>query len=331
MSTIRDVARRAGVAPITVSRVINDAAYVSDETRQRVEQAIAELHYVPNKLAQSLRSNRTNILALVLTDITNPFWTTLARGAEDAASEENLNVILCNTDENPVKQANYTRLLLQRQVDGFLLAPTENTVESIAPILRQKVPLVILDRKIPGAQVDVVRGDSEGGAYELARYVIAQGHRRIGFVSGPPTASTSAQRAAGYRRALEDAGLEIDPALISFGEFRQESGYQQMLRLLKVTPPPTALFAANNFLAVGAMRALDELGLEVPGAISVVAFDDLPGARPFLTVAVQPAYEMGYRATKLLLEQIANPENAPIQEVVFPVRLIVRESCRAIS
>jgi LacI family transcriptional regulator len=166
MPTIRDVAQRAGVAPITVSRVINKSGYVSDETRQRVEQAIEELQYVPNTLAQSLRFDRTNIFALIVTDITNPFWTTLARGAEDAASEENLNLIVCNTDENPAKQSNYIELLLQRRIDGFLLAPAENTAESIAPLLKRQVPLVVLDRRIPGVQVDVVRGDSERGAYD---------------------------------------------------------------------------------------------------------------------------------------------------------------------
>jgi LacI family transcriptional regulator len=329
MPTIRDVARRAGVAPITVSRVINDSDYVSAETRRRVEQAIEELQYVPNTLAQSLRFNRTNILALILTDITNPFWTTLARGAEDAANEEDLNVILCNTDENPAKQSNYIDLLLQRRVDGFLLAPAESTLESIEPILKQRVPFVVLDRKIPGIQVDIVRGDSERGAYDLTRYLIDLGHREIAILTGPPSISTSAERVTGYRQALEDNGIAPNPAWISYGEFRQESGYVQTLRLLALSERPTALLAANNFIAVGAMQALSENGLDVPGDISLAGFDDIASVRPFLTVVVQPAYEMGFRATKLLLQHIANRDDAPIEEVVFPLRLIPRESTTA--
>jgi LacI family transcriptional regulator len=333
MPTIRDVARRAGVAPITVSRVINNSGYVSAETRRRVEEAIAELKYVPNALAQGLRFNRTNVIALVVSDITNPFWTTVARGAEDAASEENLSVILCNTDENAVKQDKYVRLLLQRQVDGFLLVPSQNTVESVALIQHQKVPLVIMDRQVSGVTVDVVRGDSEGGAYDLTCYLIGLGHRRIAVLSGPKTASTSTQRVAGYKRAFADAGLKADSKLVSYGKFHQDSGYQRTREILTLLERPTALFAANNFIAIGVMKALYEAGLRVPEDVSVVSFDDLPLGllvQPFLTVVAQPAYDMGYRATKLLLKRIDNPDEASAEEIVLPTQLLVRQSCRLV-
>ena len=333
MPTIRDVARRAGVAPITVSRVINNKGYVSEGTRQRVEEAIAELNYVPNALAQGLRFNRTNVIALVLSDVTNPFWTTVARGTEDAASEENYSVILCNTDEDIAKHDRYAQLLLRRQVDGILLVPVSNTADTIRFIQQQGVSLVILDRQMPGVSVDIVRADSEGGAYELTRYLTELGHRRIAILSGPEIVSTSTQRVAGYQRALHDTHLEVDPELISYGRFYQDSGYERTMSLLALSRPPTAIFAGNNFIAIGVMKALYEAGLRIPEDMSVVGFDDLPPGllvRPFLTVADQPAYEMGYRATKLLLERIASSDKPSYREIVLPTQLVIRQSCRAI-
>jgi LacI family transcriptional regulator len=169
MPTIREVAKRAGVAPITVSRVINNSDYVGQETRQRVEAAIADLGYVPNTLARSLRFKKTNTLALVLPDITNPFWTTVARGVEDAASDRGFNVILCNTDESEAEQTKYLTVLLQKQIDGVLLAPARSAAEPVELIQKQGVPVVVIDRRVPHSQVDLVRGDSERGAYRLTR------------------------------------------------------------------------------------------------------------------------------------------------------------------
>lgn len=333
MATIRDVARRAGVAPITVSRVINNSGYVSDGTRARVEKAIADLKYVPNALAQGLRFNKTNVIALVLSDVTNPFWTTVARGTEDAANEANYSVVLCNTDEDVAKQDRYVQLLLRRQVDGFLLVPASNTTDTVRFIQNQRVPLVILDRQLVGAVVDTVRGDSEGGAYDLTRHLIELGHRRIAILSGPETASTSTQRVAGYRRALREARLKADPRLVSYGPFYQDSGYERTVGLLALTRPPTAIFAGNNFIAIGMMKALYEAGVRIPDDISVVGFDDLPAGllvQPFLTVAAQPAYEMGYRATTLLLQRIGDAGAAPCQTIVLPTELVIRQSSRAV-
>ena len=313
--------------------MINNSGYVSERTRQRVEEAIAELNYVPNALSQGLRFNKTNVIALVLSDVTNPFWTTVARGTEDASNEENYSVILCNTDEDVAKQDKYVQLLLRRQVDGFLLVPVSNTVDTIRSIQQQSVSLVTLDRQLSGISVDIVRADSEGGAYELTRYLTELGHRRIAILSGPEIVSTSTQRVAGYRRALQDAHLKVDSELISFGKFYQESGYERTMKLLALSRPPTAIFAGNNFIAIGVMKALYESGLRIPEDMSVVGFDDLPPGllvQPFLTVAAQPAYEMGYRATKLLLERIANSGEPSYQEIVLPTQLVIRQSCRSL-
>jgi LacI family transcriptional regulator len=190
-----------------------------------------------------------------------------------------------------------------------------------------------MDRQVSGVTVDVVRGDSEGGAYDLTCYLIGLGHRRIAVLSGPKTASTSTQRVAGYKRAFADAGLKVDAKLVSYGRFHQDSGYQRTREILTLSQRPTAMFAANNFIAIGVMKGLYEAGLRVPEDMSVTAFDDLPLGlliQPFLTVVAQPAYDMGYRAAKLLLKRIANPDEASAEEIVLPTQLLVRQSCRPV-
>lgn len=329
MPTIRDVAKRAGVAPTTVSRVVNNSGYVGKETRERVEATIAEMGYVPNTLARSLRFKKTNTLALVLPDVTNPFWTTVARGVEDAASDRGFNVILCNTDESETEQAKYLTVLLQKQIDGILLAPARSTDEPVTAIQKQGVPVVVLDRRVPGNQVDMVRGDSVKGAYRLVRLLLTLGHQRIAMLGGPQDVSTALDRVAGYRQALVETGLDADGSLIYYGEFTQASGYEMTQQALTATPRPTALFAANNFIAIGSLRALRDAGLRVPEDMTLVSFDDLPPAfviDPFLTVAAQPAYEMGHQATELLLARLSGQAPKEYQEIVLPTETIVRRS-----
>lgn len=334
MPTIRDVAKRAGVAPITVSRVINNSGYVSAQTRARVEAAVEELGYVPNRLARSLRLKRTNTLALVVTDITNPFWTTVVRGVEDAANDAGFTVILCNTDESEAKQDAYLQVLLQKRVDGILFVPASGAAEPVNRVQKQGIPIVVLDRRVPDARVDVVRGDSEGGAYLLVRHLLDLGHRRIAVLSGPQIVSTSVERVSGYCRALREAGLGEGAEQVYYGQFTQPSGYQAAQEALERTPQPTALFATNNFIAVGALRALGDAGLRVPEDISLVSFDDLTSElviEPFLTVADQPAYEMGRRAAELLTDRVSGLAGSGYNEIVLTTELIVRRSCGPVN
>jgi len=329
MPTIRDVAKQAGVAPMTVSRVINNSGYVSDETRARVEAAIAQLGYVPNMLGPSLRFNQTNTLALVLTDITNPFWTTLARGVEDAAQEAGYSVILCNTDESEEKQDQYLTMLLKRRIDGILLVPSSSMSNIVHNIKTQGVKVVVLDREVNDADVDVIQGDSVGGAYRLTRYLIDLGHQHVAILSGPKNVSTSSQRVTGYCQAMDEANLSHNAANVHWGEFSQSMGYEMAERALQGAPRPTALLAVNNFIANGALRALRDKGIRVPEDISVVSFDDIPvsiNPMPFLTVAAQPAYEMGYQATQLLVARLANEGPDTVQKIILPVEILVRQS-----
>ena len=334
MATIKEVAHRAGVAPITVSRVVNNSGYVSESTRQRVESAAAELNYVPNMLARSLRSNRTDTLALILTDITNPFWTTVARGAEDAASAHGFSLILCNTDEHEAKQDQYVSMLLQKRVDGFLYVPANDRPDPIYQIHKQGIPVVVLDRKVHGVEVDFVRSASEEGAYKLTTHLLELGHQRIAMLNGPLNVATAKERLAGYKLAMNQANLKLDEALTFYGEFTVESGRQMMEELLQMKKLPTALFAANNFIAIGALQILRSKGLRAPEDISVVCFDDIPASyvvEPFLTVVAQPAYQIGQRAAELLVERIIQPNQQDFQDIVFVPELIVRESCQQIT
>ena len=250
MPTIKDVANRAGVAPITASRVINDSGYVSETTRQRVEVAIEELGYVPNRIARSLRSKETYTLALVLSDIANPFWPIVARGVEDVANEDGFSVILGNTDESEAKEYDYVRVLLQKQVDGFILVPTRSDTRSIALIRKQKVPLVVVDRSV-WAPVDTGAIGLSPWPRRPTCHLLEAGHTRIAMLSGPREVSTAVDRVAGYRRALTEAGIPVDERMVIYGTFTQPGGYEMTQQVLALTPRPTAYFAANNFIAIG--------------------------------------------------------------------------------
>ena len=333
MTTIHDVAKKAGVAPITVSRVINNSGYVSEALRAKVNAAIEELGYVPNVLARSLKSKRTNTIALVFTDITNPFFNFMARGVEDAASDAGFNVIFCNTDESQEQELKYIHLLLQKQVDGILLVPADIQSKSIDIIREQETPLVIVDRRVTHKDVDIVRGDSEGGAYQITKYLIDLGHRRISLLTGPQQVSTAEDRVQGYKRAMKTHGLQ-DYIDYHYGFFNQHSGADQTRMLFSRDVKPTAIFAGNNLISIGALAALRELQLKVPENVAMVCFDGIPdnlSSLPFMTAVLQPSYEMGKKATELLIERIQAKPNMPIdyQEIVFPCEYIFRDSSGA--
>lgn len=332
MATIHDVAKKAGVAPITVSRVINNSGYVSEKVRTRVNQAVDDLGYVPNILARSLKSKRTNTIALVFTDITNPFFNFMARGVEDSASDAGYNVIFCNTDESSEQESKYVQLLLQKQVDGILLVPADTHSKSVQVIQDQKTPVVVIDRCVSNKNVDVVRGDSEGGAYLMTKHLIDLGHHRITLFSGPEAVSTSQDRVRGYLQAMEDHGLTkyID---YHYGNFARQSGMELTKSIFskKDTAKPTAIFAANNLIAVGILTELRNLKIRVPNDVAVASFDGIPEnltVMPFLTNVAQPSYKMGQKATEILISRIKEKPDSTskFKEIIFPVELNIAES-----
>jgi LacI family transcriptional regulator len=330
MPTISDVARRAGVSPATVSRVLQSAKNVRPDTRERVQRAIEELGYVPSVAAQSLRSKRTHSLALVVSDITNTFWTTVARGVEDVAHQHDYSVLLCNTDEDLAKQLRYLDFLISQQVDGVIIAPYDSDARHLEKLRSRKIPTVLVDRRIEGWEVDSVCGDSLAGARALVQHLIALGHTRIAVLSGPASTSTAEDRVAGYCIALSEAGIPLDPRLIMRGEFRNGTGEELTYQLLDQGLSPTAIFATNNAIALGVIGALSSRGLRIPQDIALVCFDDLPNASrlfPFLTVVAQPAYDLGVNAAQLLLSRLGSEVPLRPRSVVLPSRLIIRHSC----
>ncbi|ASS69264.1 MULTISPECIES: substrate-binding domain-containing protein [unclassified Paenibacillus] len=330
MTTIYDIAREAGVSAMTVSRVINNSGRISAETRMRVRRVMEELHYVPNSNARSLVIQKTHILSLLITDITNPFYTTLARGAEDTAKTYGYRLLLGNSDEDYGKEKDYVDMILSTRVDGVLFAPAgDGSGDHLRLLERQGIPYVLLDREVPGIAADRIAGESREGAMLLVRHLLELGHRRIAFVGGSRDVSTVRDREAGYREALEQAGIPADSSLILHLHYRDGLQPHALDGLLRQPEPPTAVLAANNFLAVGIIRSLRSLGLRVPEDLSVVCFDDLGHAsslHPFLTVAAQPAYRFGSLGMERLIARIEGNAGTEPHTKVLPVELIIRES-----
>jgi LacI family transcriptional regulator len=332
MPTLHDVARAAGVSIATVSATINQSAYVSPELQARVHTAIKELGYHPDGIARSLKKRSTQTLGLIISDISNPFFTALVRGIEDAANARGYALILCNTDECLEKERGYIRLLWSRRVDGLIMAPAGAREDYQRSDLEGGIPLVFIDRKLSGISADAVVVDNVGGARQAVEYLLRLGHRRIAAITGLPHISTTHERIEGYRQALESAGLRVDPTLMVCGNSRLEGGYQAARTLLALPRRPTAFFATNNLMAIGLMRAVAECGLRCPVDLSVACFDDFEWAsvfHPRLTTVAQPIYDMGVKAAELLFARLEGGRDGDPQEVILSPTLVVRDSCAA--
>ncbi|MEO5953801.1 MAG: LacI family DNA-binding transcriptional regulator [Chloroflexia bacterium] len=324
--TLRDVAAHAGVSAITVSRALNNSGYVSQDVRARVITSATELGYVQNAVASSLRANKTQLIAL-LAGVTNPFWSNVARGIEDTAMEAGYGLIMCDTADEPAKEARYIDLLTRRRIDGLIIAATQDSAPILQNLKKRRQPFVLIDRVVEGVAADSVRGDNFGAAYQMTRHLISTGYTRIGMVSGAHNVSTAEERVEGYRSALAESGMETEDTIL-YGQYSEIWGYQATKELMLRENPPEALFAANNFIALGILECLHTLGLRVPEDVAIVCFDDttkVESAR-LLTTASQPAEEMGRAATHLLLQLIDNPDKAP-EEIVLPIDLMIRNSC----
>jgi LacI family transcriptional regulator len=334
MVTIYDIAKKANVSAMTVSKVINDTGRISEKTRTKIKRVMQELNYVPNQMARGLVLQQTRILFLLIADITNPFYTTVARGAEDAAQKYGYRLLFGNSDENLAKESEYIDTLLKTRVDGVLFAPAgDRSLPHLETLKTHNVPFVLIDREVPGMESDIVLGDSREGSRMLVEHLVAHGHRQIAFIGGSLEVSSARLRLQGYFDAHKLNDLPIrDPYIL-------EMTYEPTSDLSKIeswidslVPPPTAVVAGNNVLAVEAIRAFRKRGLQVPEHISVVCFDDLAPSYvidPFLTVAAQQAYQFGYLGVQLLVERIQDRDNPqPWRKIVLPAELLVRSSVR---
>jgi LacI family transcriptional regulator len=334
MSTIRDVARRAGVAVSTVSRVLNESGYVRVETRERVQQAIAELDFRPNLLARGLISRTSYTIALILPDLTNPFYGPLAKGVEAVARAAGFSVIICNTENQPDALVEWIRQLRNNWIKGLLFA-MDPPPEEIWELVNDRIPFVLVDQEVAGFDTDRVVINARDGARQAVRYLAELGHRRIAHIAGPRHAAF--ERYAGYVEALTAAGLQPSQELVSTpGDFSQEHGYEAMRGFLQIPAErrPTAVFCVNDLAAVGALRAVEEAGLKVPEEISIVGYDDILWARlikPGLTTVAQPVEELGRLTAELLVKRINQEPIGSPQRICLNTNLVVRASSAAPS
>jgi LacI family transcriptional regulator len=331
IATMREVAERAGVSVTSVSHVINETRPVSYELRERVLAAMEELGYQPNLLARSLRSGKTHTIGTIVPDSADPFFAEVVRGIEDTAFESGYSLIICNSDANLGKEAFYTDVLAEKQVDGILFLAVGVSTERILDLQQRGIPVVVVDRELPAANADVVVTDNAGGGWSATRHLIDLGHQHIGYIAGPSDLTLSENRSTGYRKALEEADLAADDNLIVRGAFDLESGYRAAHQLLAHSKRPTAIFACNDLMATGAICAAVELGLQVPEDLSVVGYDDIPLAsysNPPLTTIAQPIYDLGVVATSMLLERLNDPDR-PGRRIVLDIELRIRRSTAA--
>lgn len=327
MATIYDVARHAGVSAATVSRVVNGRTTVDAALATRVQQAMRDLDYRPNAVARNLRRQKTSIWAVIISDIGNPFFTSMVRGVEDVAQATGYSVVLCNSDEDPGKEDRYVTAALAEQMAGVIISSTGKAA-TVTRLIDAGTPVVAIDRQIRGATLDTVLSDNEHGAEAATEHLIEAGFQRIACITGPRKTTTAQQRLRGYQQALRHHKRPVDEQLIRHADYREEGGYTAMASLIDSGAEPDAVFAANNLMTVGAMECLVDRGIAVPGQIGVVGFDDIPWAhlvRPSLSTVVQPTYELGRTAALLLAERISEPGRPP-STVTLQTELKIRES-----
>lgn len=331
MATIKDVAERAGVSITTVSHVLNQTRFVSDELRASVLAAVEELNYHPNVLARSLRRGETKTLGLVVPDNSNPYFGAIARTVEDVGFARGYSVILCNSDGQRQKESAYIGVLIAKQVDGLIFIAAGSNPEHLEELTAAGIPVVVADREIPQHLADMVLVDNELGGYEATRHLIGLGHQRIACITGPSDVTPSAGRVHGYRRALAESGIAVHEELVVAGDFRHDGGEATMRGLLRLKEPPSAVLACNDLMAIGALRAIGSAGLHVPRDISLIGYDDIDMAAavsPALTTVAQPAVELATRATSCLVARIQGKRLGESRKrIVLKPRLVIRDSC----
>jgi len=333
MASIDEVARRAGVSPITVSRVMRNHPNVREETRHRVLLAVSDLHYVPNAVARGLKQSRSGLVALVITDMVDPFFTVVTRGVEDAVRKAGMMLVLGNSDNDLALEMEYLRVMGEHRVDGIILLPTPRPVDFALPPLPRSIPLVIIDRSLLGVVADVVRCDTASGVKALCRHLLALGHRRIAIVGGLPETLTWQERVSGYQMAMQEAGLRLPASLVVDGNYKADGG-AAAVRLLMANPAsarPDAIIAAGTKVVGGVLDELVTLGFRIPEDIAVAAVDDpFPKSKfsPRLTVVEQPGYDMGRVAVEMLLSRLPPvSSDAPPREIVFDTTFRIGETC----
>ncbi len=332
MATIYEIAKKAGVSPSTVSRALSGNGYVSKKMKEKIMAIAEEMNYRPNELARALVTKKSYTIGLVVADIGNPFFPALARGVEDAANVEGYNIILCNTDSNATKAREYVRLLSSRQTDGVVFCSASVSDSHVKTVTDSGIPVVLIYPS-NSLKCDMVACDNLSGGMMATEHLIGLGHTSIAIITAKVNRITGADRLKGYKKALAKHNLRLNDDYILDGDYSMESGYDCTKRFLKLKYRPTAIFATNDLMAIGAINAVEDEGLKVPDDIAIVGYDDITMAsfvKPKLTTVAQPKYEMGNLACKVLLDRIKKPD-AQIRSTVLKPKLIVRGSSMVIN
>jgi LacI family transcriptional regulator len=334
--TMKALADQLGLSVSVVSRVLSGQASkyrISKKTEDAILKASEKLDFSANRLARGLRLSKTSTFGFVIPDISNPFFSDIARHIAMEARKLGYSIILCDSEENTEIEKRSLKLLQSWMVDGLIISPVGRTGDHLAELHRDGFPMVVIDRRFSEVDLPYVTSDNFTGAYEGTRHLLEHGHRSIGFVQGIPDSGSNVDRVRGYKAALKEYGVSFKKSLVVGDDFGEKSGYTAAKLLLKRKVRPTAVFLASNLIALGAVRAFAEQGIDIPNDVSVVAFDDEPHsphlATPMTTIAQQTA-EMGRIAVKLLFEQIEGEGKAPPEGILLPTKLIPRESVREV-
>lgn len=331
MATIRDVARAAGVSTATVSAVINDTAYVSPQLRARVLAAVSELQYEPSLMARNLKKGRSQLIALVVADLSNPFFARMVWAAEAAVAAWGYSLVVFNSDEKPENEKRALARIRMLSCDGIVLVPV-----GLPSTYAQRdaegngIPMVLFGRVVDDKRSDTVTIDNVAAAKQVTNYLLDLGHRRIGSITGPLHLTTGRSRLDGMLQAMEQRGVAPEPGHIRSGEFREDVAYSVAREMLDRSDRPTALYIANGVMALGVMRALADLGIRCPEDISIASTDTIPGIgglRPRLTRTEHPIIDMTNEALRLLVDRINRGQDTPPRNVVFQPALVLGESC----
>lgn len=326
-ATIYDVARHAGVSIATVSRVLNDSARVSKDTRARVLEAVETLGYQPKAAARGLALNRTEIIGLVFPDIAGPFFSEMVRGVQSEARKHHYHLLIYSVDRR--ERSDRLLRVLSNRVDGLIVTSLSIEPRHLADLLERDIPFVLTGRQPDASRINAVLPDNRLGTHLAIEHLVAHGHQRIALIAGPRSMRHGRERYAAYRQALCQHGLQWDPRYVVRGTFEEESGRQAMQELLNLPRLPEAVFACSDLMAIGAMQVIRNHGLRVPEDIAVVGFDDIAlaaRANPPLTTVRQSVQDMGTESVRLLMQRINRPQQ-PAETVMLPTHLVIRRSC----
>jgi LacI family transcriptional regulator len=326
--TIKDVALEANVSTATVSRVLNESGFVSEEIKQRVYLSVKKLNYQPNAIARSLKQDKTYTIGVVIPDITNPYYMTISKGIEDIVQQKGYNLIFCSSDENPKKEDKLLQLLVEQRVDAIVLATSGGCEKKVSNINQAGVPIVLVDRtfEIEGQKLDSVTESNFESTYELTTHLLKQGHQSIGLVNGLLNVSTGKDRYEGFKKAIEDFGIKEDTKYIFNGSFTQEGGIKAVDYFLNFSQKPTAILSFNNEMTFGVLLELTRRGYSIPEDIVIASYGNLEAAQllksPGIISVDHKPYEMGERVGEILLKRLNN-EQGPFTEIFKPELLII--------